>query len=66
MPGSKDKTIAGKDLLEFLRVRLVLYELRKLHAVCGLVNGEASVHNNTTSGFVLISLAIDIILCSAE
>jgi len=37
-----------------------------LNSVCGLAGEEASVHNNATQGFVLGSVTIKIILCSAE
>ncbi|KAJ1424088.1 hypothetical protein SESBI_11919 [Sesbania bispinosa] len=55
---------SGEDSKE--NANLGPYELRRLHAVSGLVNGETSVHNNATPGFVHISIAINIILCSAE
>jgi len=42
------------------------FELRMLNSVYGLAREEASVHNHATPGFVLGSVTIKIILCSAE
>ena len=56
MPGLKDETTAGNDLLELLWAACDCMSSERF--MLFVVNGKAAVHNNATPGFVLISVAI--------